>query len=219
MSADVNMIRNDLARLDQSLLALDRITGDKVRGLENEIKNLKYILDMKQQEHNGEVERLKNEKSSMRHQLDYLEQNNDQLRTDIVEMGNELNPAYNEDHYIDGFEKIRMKLEMWVASHSVSGVMPKDIVKKIWHDLSNLGLVWGGASAGPLVDPNVFRVWFTDDTPRLQLVRSFAGAFLFQYVFQPYIFGMEYAIADSFRLVGDDIVGNSLYLFLTKLTF
>jgi hypothetical protein len=218
-AANMSRIRNELARLDQSLLALEKTNRDKVRGLQNEIKDLKYIIDLNKQEHNAEVERLKNEKSSMLRTLEYLQQNNDKLRTDIVEMGNELNPAYDEDHYIDGFEKIKMKLEMWVASHSVSGVMPKDIVKKIWLDLSNHGLVWRGASTGPLVDPNVFRGWYTDDTARLQLIRSFAGAFLFQHVFQPYIFGMDHAIAESFRLVGDDIVGNSSSLFLTQLTF
>lgn len=208
MTSQINTVRHDLSRLDQSLAALEKAGFEKIRRLEGELESLKYICNMKDAEHTTEVDRLKSENMDLRNTIDFVEKNNNKLRGDIAEMGNDLNPAYDEDHYINGFEQIKVKIEMWVASHTLpQGSVSKDVVKKVWQDLTNNGLVWS-VPTGPLVDNNVFRVWYADDTARLQLVRHFISAFLFVYVFQPYIFGMDQGGSELFRLVGEDIIQN-----------
>jgi len=46
-----------------------------------------------------------------------LQDENNRLRDNIVQMGNELNPDHSESHYTRDFEKLKDQIEGWVTKH------------------------------------------------------------------------------------------------------
>jgi polyhydroxyalkanoate synthesis regulator phasin len=210
MAAHSSAVQRAQSALDQALKNLDQASRQEVISLRNQIESLEQGVRLKDEESNAEIERLHRENFGYKSQLDYLRSHNDKLREDIVEMGNDLNPDYGEDYYTSGFEQLAAKIERWIATHPVSSSVEasKDFVKSVWETLGTTSGVTWKITNGPLVNPKVFRLWYQDPSTRLQLLRYFVSAFLFQEVFQPFVYGMEPPGSATIRMVSEEILSN-----------
>jgi len=212
-TGEVNRLTGDVSKLiEERIPSILESTLQRALDLQNQIHSLQYSIELKRQEYQREVDELKREKSSLLNTIQFVQNENEKLRSHIIETGNELNPIHDEDFYYQSFESIIGTIELWAAP--LSDAMPKtgSGPKPVWNTVSNLGFPWKDPS-GPVVDFATFKTWYSHGTTRVQLIRHIIAVFLYMNIFRRFIFGLQLEVDDILRKVADDIIWSRRYLF------
>ena len=115
-----------------------------------------------------------------------------QLRAYISEAGKQQSPIRGETIYIRCFRELKTDIESWIARNAKASVTRIFSIHEEAHILGKLtefGIHGQKAAAYLRIDNRIQR-WCRNPSYRIQLVRHIVAAFLFGYIFQPFIVGL-----------------------------
>jgi septal ring factor EnvC (AmiA/AmiB activator) len=140
---------------------------------------------------------------------------NEEFRTQIIDLETGLGPTLGEDYYQSQFEGLKRLIEKDIVRHSKSNskqVLSDEAQKEILEVLSKLGED-GEKSARFFADGQfALRVLYASNRWRHAMIRHIAGLFLLAQVFDAFAFGVSKELSKSLQLVEQDILSRGTRL-------
>jgi hypothetical protein len=138
---------------------------------------------------------------------------NENLRQDIVTMGNEQRHLKDEEQYRTDFNAIGGTIDIWAARQTAAEKVTKGTWKVVRGNLKRM-CDSGQIDWIPLFDDKNkknFEARYQHGGSRVELVRHYVASVLFKYVFEPFIFGLEESVSDSLGAIGDEVFKHRLF--------
>jgi hypothetical protein len=136
-----------------------------------------------------------------------IEQRIAQIQAHAFHIDSGVNPVNEDSYYVSQFNEIKVDLETWVASSTpnAAATLSKAQETSLLQIISTLG-----PGAKPTFDALKLysRSWYKNPTVRVQMIRHIAALFVYERVFQPFVFALKAEFSRFLANIEADILSN-----------